>query len=71
MARTSRWRAEGPSSTHATEFSAGAIGPIGAIGAVTKTPSNPALQNTANPGVPDPAFAVLKDTSENHIVLIG
>ena len=44
-----------------------AIGAIGAIGAVTKTPPKFALQNPANPGVSDPAFAVLKDTRENHI----
>lgn len=40
---------------------------IGANGAVTKTPLFLLLQNPANPGLPDPAPAVLKDTRENHI----
>ena len=34
--------------------------------AVTKTPPKFALQNPANPGLPDSVFGVLKDTSENH-----
>lgn len=43
-----------------------AIVAIGAIGAVTKTPPKFALQNPANPGLPDFVSAVLKDTSEKH-----
>ena len=35
--------------------------------AVTKTPPKFALQTPANPGLPEPVSAVLKDTSENHI----
>ena len=43
-----------------------AIDAIGAIGGVTKTPLNSALQTPANPGVLDPAYAVLKDTCLSH-----
>lgn len=37
---------------------------------MTKTPPKFALQTPANPGLPEPVSAVLKDTSENHTVLI-
>ena len=36
------------------------------VGGRDKTPPNSALQNPANPGLPEPASTVLKDTSENH-----
>lgn len=67
MARPSKMAGRRPIDHAGDRFAAGAIGAIGAIGGVTKTPPKFALQTPANPGVPDPAFAVLKDTRENHI----